>query len=612
MEDMHPWYRGFNGDIRCKEGRDANNYSMFGNVEQVDDNTILITELPIGKWTQDYKQFLESMVIGGPGAAEGAAATSMIVKDFKENHTDTTVLFTVSMPADKLVEACNEKGGIHKKFKLETSIATSNMHAFDFDNQIHKFENAQEIMNSFYNVRLEFYEKRKAYLVSKFKEEWDRLDNKVRFILAVINETIVVSNRKRDELLQELKSKGFQTFMPVKKGTAEDDDAVTADAESEGGNDLARGYDYLLSMKLWSLTMEKVQMLTAERDAKRAELDQLEATAVADIWLNDLDKLEEALDEFEEQFERAAAEEEKARIKAGNGSGRGKSKVTAKKTKKKMADSDEDSEEEFDDDDDSDFEDERPKKKTASSAKQVKSIAGPAVGTGTKIVAPQADAKPVKKERAKPVSSSRSIHTSAATTAAPEPVKEEPVEELSLAARLMNRMKIGLANQTFVVDAAPAPAPTKATGGGIKRAPKVKAATDVSSPPKKSEETYTAIDFAASYSPGTPVDKPAKKSKAVSKKPAAGETKKLVVPAAKKTVAKKKASCDSDEDEIFDDNDSDDDSVSGNTPVAPRAMPARARKPVVYDAGEDTDDDDLIGGESDDYNDEGDDESDFE
>merc|ERR1712139_325988 len=73
------------------------------------------------------------------------------------------------MPPEKIVEASNEKGGIHKKFKLETSIATSNMHAFNFDNQIQKFEGAEEIMNSFYNVRLEYYEKRKAYLGRKFK-----------------------------------------------------------------------------------------------------------------------------------------------------------------------------------------------------------------------------------------------------------------------------------------------------------------------------------------------------------------------------------------------------------------------------------------------------------
>ena len=608
-EEMHPWYRGFHGDIRPKDGRDAGNYSMYGNVEQIDDSTILVTELPIGKWTQDYKQFLESMVIGGPGAAEGAAAASMIVKDFKENHTDTTVLFTVTLPAEKLVDACNEKGGIHKKFKLETSISTSNMHAFNFENQIQKFENVEEIMNSFFHVRLEYYEKRKAYLVGKFKEEWDRLDNKVRFILAVINETIVVSNRKRDELLQELKSKGFKTFMPVKKTPVEEEDAAANAEAEEAENDLAKGYDYLLSMKLWNLTMEKVQTLTGERDAKRAQLDELEATAASDIWLSDLDRLEEALDEFEEQFEIAAAEEEKARLKAGNGSTRGKAKVAAKKkTKKKHVDSDEESDADYDDDDDSDFEDKKPK---VSAAKKVKVAAGPVAGTGTKIIAPQADAKPMKKERSK--QSSSSLHTSTTSVvAAPAPkiVKEEPVEELSLAARLMNRMKIGLANQTFVVDPAPvsAPAPAKTTGGGTKRPPKAKAASVTS--PEKSPDIYSASAFAASYSPGTPADKPSKKVKAVSNKPTGAASKKSTAPATKKLPLKKKKTHDSDEeDALFDDNDSED-SVSGDTPVAPRAMPARARKPVVYDAGNDTEDDEN---ESDVFDeDEDNDDSDFE
>ena len=622
MEEMHPWYRGFNGDIRSKSGRDAANYSMYGNIEQIDDSTILISELPIGKWTHDYKQFLESMVIGGPGVAEGAAPTSMIVKDFKENHTDTTVLFTVTMPPEKIVEASNEKGGIHKKFKLETSIATSNMHAFNFDNHIQKFEGAEEIMNSFYNVRLEYYEKRKAYLVSKFKEEWDRLDNKVRFILAVVNGTIVVSNRKRDELLKELKSKGFQTFMPIKKTANEEDETGTTDVEAvQDESDLAKGYDYLLSMRLWNLTMEKVQTLTSERDAKRAQLDELEATAASDIWLNDLEKLEEALDGFEEQFELAAEEEEKARRKAGNGSGKGKGKAAAKK-KKKYADSDEESDDDFDDDDDSDFEDKKPKKKVTS-VKQVKAAVGPVAGTGKKIVAPQADARPVKKERVKASSSSsssssRSIHTSAAATApAPAPVKEEPVEEMSLAARLMNRMKIGLANQNFVVESAPtpvlAPAPVTATGGGIKRVPKAKV---VDASPEKPDEDYSAVAFAASYSPGTPIDKPAKKAKAVTKKPTAAATKKSAVPVTKKMASKKTASYDSDGDEdMFDGGDSDDDdSISGNTPVAPRVMPGRARKAIVYDAGDNSDDDDDDDDDEGVFDDESedDDESDFE
>jgi len=185
---------------------------------------------------------------------------------------------------------------------------------------------------------------------------------------------------------------------------------------------------------------------------------------------------------------------------------------------------------------------------------------------------------------------------------------------MSLAARLMNRMKIGLANQNFVVESAPtpvlAPAPVTATGGGIKRVPKAKV---VDASPEKPDEDYSAVAFAASYSPGTPIDKPAKKAKAVTKKPTAAATKKSAVPVTKKMASKKKASYDSDGDEdMFDGGDSDDDdSISGNTPVAPRAMPGRARKAIVYDAGDNSDDDDDDEGVFDDES-EDDDESDFE
>lgn len=269
MEEMHPWFRGFYGEIKAKTGKDVGNYSMYGIVEQVDDTNVVISELPIGKWTQDYKQMLETYVIGGPAAGEGAeAAAQTFIKDFKENHTDTTVLFTVSVPQEKMAACLAEKGGLLKKFKLESSISTGNMHAFDLNNQIKKFDSAEQILASFYDVRLEFYEKRKEYLLSQFREEWSRLDNKVRFILAVISGSIVVANRKKDELLQELHRKGFQTFIQQKKTISEDDDGNHAEDEPNG-DELNKGYDYLLSMKLWSLTMEKVQSLTAERDQKK-------------------------------------------------------------------------------------------------------------------------------------------------------------------------------------------------------------------------------------------------------------------------------------------------------------------------------------------------------
>ena len=38
-------------------------------------------------------------------------------------------------------------------------------------------------------------------------------------------------------------------------------------------SDLDKGYEYLLGMKIWSLTQEKVVELMAQRDEKKKELE---------------------------------------------------------------------------------------------------------------------------------------------------------------------------------------------------------------------------------------------------------------------------------------------------------------------------------------------------
>jgi DNA topoisomerase-2 len=148
-QEMLPWFRGFTGGVAAKAGRDTSSFVISGSLEQIDEQTVVITELPVGKWTTDYKQFLESVLIGGPGAAankdkdkdDGAATTPVagpFVKDFKENHTDTTVLFTITCPPEKLQGL--DQAGLMKKFKLDSAISTTNMHLFDLNSQIKKFE----------------------------------------------------------------------------------------------------------------------------------------------------------------------------------------------------------------------------------------------------------------------------------------------------------------------------------------------------------------------------------------------------------------------------------------------------------------------------------------
>lgn len=68
MVPMDPWYKGFRGTIEksAKEG----GYIVNGSVEEIDDITFRITELPIRKWTQDYKTFLELTTEGAPNVKD--------------------------------------------------------------------------------------------------------------------------------------------------------------------------------------------------------------------------------------------------------------------------------------------------------------------------------------------------------------------------------------------------------------------------------------------------------------------------------------------------------------------------------------------------------------
>lgn len=55
--------------------------------------------------------------------------------DYKEYHTDVTVKFILSMTEDKLAEA--EQAGLHKKFKLESTISTNNMVSYLGNNTVY-------------------------------------------------------------------------------------------------------------------------------------------------------------------------------------------------------------------------------------------------------------------------------------------------------------------------------------------------------------------------------------------------------------------------------------------------------------------------------------------
>ncbi|KAI8532305.1 hypothetical protein RHMOL_Rhmol11G0203500 [Rhododendron molle] len=69
----------------------------------------------------------------------------------------------------------------------------------------------------------------------------------------------------------------------------------------------ASDYEYLLSMVIGTLTLEKVQDLCAGRDKLRGEVDELSKATPKSLWIKDLDALERELDEQDKTSVQAEA-----------------------------------------------------------------------------------------------------------------------------------------------------------------------------------------------------------------------------------------------------------------------------------------------------------------
>ncbi len=282
------------------------------------------------------------------------------IKDFLENHTDSTVSFTITADKGKIDEWEKlPKGGLYAKFKLVSTLNNSNMTVFDPQSRIIKYEKPEDIMMEFYNFRVDFYVRRKALLVQKLEKEQRMLSNKARFVEEVCSGALVVSNRKKVELLNELQERGYALF----DNKAEKKDEDEGEEEDDSTISLSKGYEYLLGMKIWSLTFEKAEELRKQLEERTAELAVLQATSPSQIWLNDLENIEIALDERDVEME--AAEEGERRARSKNKKHQDKKKaekaaVSAKRGKKKATDWDSDLEDDSEDDEpiDVDSEDE--------------------------------------------------------------------------------------------------------------------------------------------------------------------------------------------------------------------------------------------------------------
>ena len=238
-----PFYRGFKGRIEAL----GEKYATYGAYTQ-QDLTVQITELPVGVWTDDYKEMLEELV-------------GTLVKEYTDHSTDLTVNFTVKLLAP--VE------NIEKVLKLVTFKSVSNMNLFNEEEKLVKYASVQAIVDAFYPVRLAAYEARRTALLAALSLKLVRVSNKVAYIKAVLDGTVDLRGKKHGDITALLGKCGL----------------VEVDGD----------YNYLTKMPMDSVSAENVEALTREMKVLKAREAELQGTPAATFWLRELEALSGAL-----------------------------------------------------------------------------------------------------------------------------------------------------------------------------------------------------------------------------------------------------------------------------------------------------------------------------
>jgi len=273
-----PYYEGFKGNIqKISDGK----FLIKGSYEKCGPDKIKVTELPVGYWTEDFKELLENLV--EPGLDKDGKKIVHVIKDYDDMSRDTNIEFNITFAKGKLEDLENAKSdhgcnGVEKLLKLFTTNSTSNMHLFDSEEKLKKYDKIEHIIDDYFEKRLQLYQTRKDHMIQTLEKELMILSNKAKYIREILEGSIDLRKKKSEDVTIMLKEKSYDMV---------DDE-----------------YKYLTKMPMDSVTEENVDKLNKEHENKDYELENLKNTSKSQMWLSELDLLKEEYLEYKENRER--------------------------------------------------------------------------------------------------------------------------------------------------------------------------------------------------------------------------------------------------------------------------------------------------------------------
>jgi len=243
LEDakLIPYVEGFGGKIEDIGKGDF----MAKAVYKCTGKNVVVTDLPPGTWTTDFKEMLDAF-----------CEKKEIVKDYVDKSTDMDIYFEIT-----LIDALS-LDKLEKTFGLVEKIKTSNMHVFDVNGHIKKYNTPNEILIEYAHKRIALYKQRKVHMLKELNGRLPYHRNVVEFIRLHCDDEIDLRRKSDKEC-----------------------DTILEDAGLER---IDESFDYLLKLPMRTLTKENIDKHQKQLEELNQRIADIEKTAPHTMWLNDL------------------------------------------------------------------------------------------------------------------------------------------------------------------------------------------------------------------------------------------------------------------------------------------------------------------------------------
>lgn len=242
INNILPTYKGFKGKIvKTEKG-----YECYGIWKMVDRCTIEITEIPIFYTFKSFCDTLDYLI------------EKKIIKDYDDQSEHDEFKFTIKCSMEFTAQS---ESKITNELRLVQKFS-ENFTCIDENNKIIVFNDERDLLQHYCRVRLEYYDKRKKYQLEQYEKELQILNIKMKFIVAVCGGKIILNGKSKDEIKTQI-----ETVLGI--------------------ND----FDFLLEMKIWSLTKERILELKNQVESKKSEYFNLKNKNIKDIWKDELKEI---------------------------------------------------------------------------------------------------------------------------------------------------------------------------------------------------------------------------------------------------------------------------------------------------------------------------------